>query len=72
MHQKLWILSNAEMAEWPKAPVLKTGDVKASAGSNPALSARTKRDIDPERKQEWHDIGHAALVFFRGGMLIFE
>ena len=29
-----------EMAEWSKAPVLKTGDVKASVGSNPTLSAR--------------------------------
>ena len=28
-----------EMAEWSKAPVLKTGDVKASVGSNPTLSA---------------------------------
>ena len=28
------------MAEWLKAPVLKTGDVKASVGSNPTLSAR--------------------------------
>ena len=27
------------MAEWSKAPVLKTGDVKASVGSNPTLSA---------------------------------
>ena len=29
-----------EMAEWSKAPVLKTGDVKASVGSNPTLSAK--------------------------------
>ena len=28
-----------EVAEWPIAPVLKTGEVRASAGSNPALSA---------------------------------
>ena len=28
------------MAEWSKAPVLKTGDVKASVGSNPTLSAK--------------------------------
>ena len=28
------------MAEWLKAPVLKTGDVKASVGSNPTLSAK--------------------------------
>ena len=32
--------SHGEMAEWSKAPVLKTGDVKASVGSNPTLSAR--------------------------------
>ena len=32
--------SHGEMAEWLKAPVLKTGDVKASVGSNPTLSAR--------------------------------
>ena len=30
---------HGEMAEWLKAPVLKTGDVKASVGSNPTLSA---------------------------------
>ena len=30
---------SGEMAEWSKAPVLKTGDVKASVGSNPTLSA---------------------------------
>ncbi len=28
-----------EVAEWTIAPVLKTGEVRASAGSNPALSA---------------------------------
>ena len=28
------------MAEWLKAPVLKTGDVKASVGSTPTLSAK--------------------------------
>ena len=28
-----------EMSEWLKEPVLKTGDVKASVGSNPTLSA---------------------------------
>ena len=32
--------AHGEMAEWSKAPVLKTGDVKASVGSNPTLSAR--------------------------------
>ena len=31
---------SGEMAERLKAPVLKTGDVKASVGSNPTLSAR--------------------------------
>ena len=31
--------SHGEMAEWSKAPVLKTGDVRASVGSNPTLSA---------------------------------
>ena len=30
---------SGEMAERLKAPVLKTGDVKASVGSNPTLSA---------------------------------
>ena len=34
--------AHGEMAEWSKAPVLKTGDVKASVGSNPTLSARKK------------------------------
>ncbi len=28
-----------EMSEWLKEPVLKTGDVQASVGSNPTLSA---------------------------------
>ena len=32
--------AHGEMAEWSKAPVLKTGDVKASVGSNPTLSAK--------------------------------
>ncbi len=27
------------MSEWLKEPVLKTGDVEASVGSNPTLSA---------------------------------
>ncbi len=30
-------------SSWFKAPVLKTGDVKASVGSNPTLSAKIKR-----------------------------
>ena len=34
------IFAYGEMAEWSKAPVLKTGDVKASVGSNPTLSAK--------------------------------
>ena len=33
------VFTHGEMAEWSKAPVLKTGDVKASVGSNPTLSA---------------------------------
>ena len=33
-------LKNGEMAEWSKAPALKTGDVKASVGSTPTLSAK--------------------------------
>ena len=37
---KLRNFTHGEMAEWSKAPVLKTGDVKASVGSNPTLSAR--------------------------------
>ena len=28
------------MVEWLKAPVLKTGDMKVSVGSNPTLSAK--------------------------------
>ncbi len=32
-------ICGGEVAEWPIAPVLKTGEVRASAGSNPALSA---------------------------------
>ncbi len=30
------------MAEWLKAPVLKTGDAQASGGSNPSPSANLK------------------------------
>ena len=36
----------AEMAERLKAPVLKTGDVKASVGSNPTLRAKEKNIIN--------------------------
>ena len=36
----------AEMAEWSKAPVFKTGDVKASVGSNPTLRAKEKNIIN--------------------------
>ena len=31
------------MAEWLKAPVLKTGDAQASGGSNPSLSVSFSR-----------------------------
>ena len=40
------------MVEWFKAPVLKTGDVQASVGSNPTLSANLLADtknIDLEK-----------------------
>ena len=37
--------SGLERAEWLKAPVLKSGDAKASVGSNPTLSA-TKTSTD--------------------------
>ena len=33
------IFLDGEMVEWFKAAVLKTAEVQASAGSNPALSA---------------------------------
>ncbi len=33
------LLPHGEMVEWFKAPVLKTGEVQASGGSNPSLSA---------------------------------
>ena len=36
---KQGVFTHGEMAEWSKAPVLKTGDVRASVGSNPTLSA---------------------------------
>ena len=35
-------LEYGEMVEWLKAPVLKTGDMKVSVGSNPTLSAKKK------------------------------
>jgi hypothetical protein len=31
-----------EVAEWPNAPVLKTGVPQGTVGSNPTLSAQTK------------------------------
>ena len=34
-----WLTGRGEMSEWLKEPVLKTGDVEASVGSNPTLSA---------------------------------
>ena len=37
---RICFCTHGEMAERLKAPVLKTGDVKASVGSNPTLSAR--------------------------------
>ena len=42
-------ITGGEVAEWPIAPVLKTGEVRASAGSNPALSAgpKTPRTVKP-------------------------
>ena len=33
---------SGEMAEWSNAPVLKTGEVRASVGSNPTLPAIIK------------------------------
>ena len=36
---------NGEMSERLKEPVLKTGDVKASVGSNPTLSATSFNTI---------------------------
>ena len=41
VYQKCSGTPNGEMSEWLKEPVLKTGDVKASVGSNPTLSATT-------------------------------
>ena len=38
------------MAEWSKAPVLKTGDVKASVGSNPTLSAKKIQTVGYTQK----------------------
>lgn len=37
------VSSNGEVAEWLKAPVLKTGDLQRSVGSNPTLSANAMR-----------------------------
>ena len=39
IYQKCSGTPNGEMSERLKEPVLKTGDVKASVGSNPTLSA---------------------------------
>ena len=39
------------MSEWLKEPVLKTGDVEASVGSNPTLSATFSiRYVDSARR----------------------
>ena len=34
-----------EVVEWSMAPVLKTGEVKASVGSNPTLSVFTGSEV---------------------------
>ena len=34
-----------EMSEWFKVPVLKTGEAQASGGSNPSLSATSKKGM---------------------------
>ena len=36
------VARNGELSERSKEPVLKTGDVKASVGSNPTLSSKSK------------------------------
>ena len=38
-----------EVVEWLMAPVLKTGEVKASVGSNPTLSASSNAQTGPRR-----------------------
>ena len=42
------------MAEWSKAPVLKTGEVHASVGSNPTPSAI--HQVEPQQIQYFTDI----------------
>ena len=39
------------MAEWLKAPVLKTGEVQASGGSTPSPSATSSRF--PQQQDSW-------------------
>lgn len=41
--RRLSLKKNGEMAEWSKAPALKTGDVNASVGSTPTLSAKKNK-----------------------------
>ena len=43
------------MAERLKAPVLKTGDAKASVGSNPTLSAKVKISTQSKNKYGWYN-----------------
>ena len=45
IYQKCSGTPNGEMSERLKEPVLKTGDVKASVGSNPTLSATSSHNV---------------------------
>ena len=45
VYQKCSGTPNGEMSERLKEPVLKTGDVKASVGSNPTLSATSSYNV---------------------------
>ena len=43
---------NGGVAEWPKAAVLKTAEVKASGGSNPSPSANLFSDLPRPMKED--------------------
>jgi hypothetical protein len=49
------------MSEWSKEPVLKTGDVKASVGSNPTLSAKITEILVFWRRMKYHNL--ISIVF---------
>ena len=59
------IKGQGEVAEWSIAAVLKTVELRGSGGSNPSLSAKTKK-ASPKGKSKKQEIAQACLkaIFF--------